>query len=71
MNEFVVCGLRVGANRGVPTFPGLSFKPQSDLNLNYHILLKCPADTNEIILLNYREIKNIALLNKIRHTFDL
>ena len=60
MNEFVVCGLRVGAKRGVTTYPGLSFEPQSDLNLNYHILLNCPADTNEIILLNHREIKTLC-----------
>jgi hypothetical protein len=65
MNEFVVCGLRGGENRGVPTFPVLSFEPQSDLNLNYHVLLNCPADTNEIILLNHGAIKNIVLLTKI------
>lgn len=60
MNEFVVCGLRVGANRGVTTYPGLSFELKSDLNLNYHILLNCLANTSEIILLNHREIKTLC-----------
>jgi len=60
MNEFVVCGLRVGANRGVTKYPGLSFEPQSDLNLNYHILPNCPAGANEIILLNHREMKTLC-----------
>jgi hypothetical protein len=60
MNEFVVCGLRGGANRDVPTFPVLSFEPQSDLNLNYHVLLNCPADSNEIIVLNRRAVKALS-----------
>jgi hypothetical protein len=60
MNEFVVCGFRVEANRGVTIYLGLSFEPQSDLNLNYHILLNCFADTNKVIMLNYREIKTLC-----------